>query len=140
MFSANSPFSAFPQSVPVTAVCATFLLLRSRVKGGGTFSWPLAKLKGLNGLDWAGLRALVADPTSNRTLLELFAEEPFDLGVKNLVKRLGVIDGAFFSLKCRDLGGEDGGREDNCWPSSSSPVGMGDGRACDEYILVVLPV
>lgn len=77
----------------------------------------------------------MADPTSNSTLLELFAKEPLGLGVKNLVKRLGVIDGAFFCFECADLGVEDGGNDDSCWPTSSSSVGTEDGRACGEYIM-----
>ena len=50
-----------------------------------------------------------------RTLLELVAEaeEPWDFGVKNLLKRLGVIDGSFLCFDCPGLGGEEGGRDDS---------------------------
>lgn len=65
----------------------------------------------------------------------LFADELLDLGVQNLLKRFGVIDGSLRSLVCARLGGEDGGRDDSCSPSSSSSVGMEDGGTWEEYIL-----
>lgn len=65
----------------------------------------------------------------------LLADELLDLGVQNLLKRFGVIDGSLRSLVCARLGGEDGGRDDSRSPSSSSSVGIEDGGACEEYML-----
>lgn len=65
----------------------------------------------------------------------LFADELLDLGIQNLLKRFGVIDGSLRSLVCARLGGEDGGRDDNRSPSSSSSIGLEDGGTWEGYIL-----
>ena len=75
------------------------------------------------------------DPRSKRTLLVLFVDDLLDLGIQNLLKRFGVIDGSLRSLVCSSLGGEYGGRDNNRSPSSSSSVGIDDGGTCDEDML-----